>query len=60
MLKETKCLVCKHFDYTVSTCFHHVCKAYLKGIPDDIFDDNSANKDCKSQICNFEYKPDSD
>ena len=49
MLKERKCLICKYLirDYDV---FNHRCKAYPKGIPDDIFDDNSANKDCKSQI----------
>lgn len=55
MLKEYKCLLCKHLtrDYDM---FNHRCKAYPKGIPDDIFNDNSDNKDCKSGICNFEYK----
>lgn len=59
MLKERKCLICKYLIRDNGT-FDHRCKAYPKGIPDDIFDDNSANKDCKSQICNFEYKPDND
>ena len=58
MLKENKCALRKHFIF--DRTWIRKCKAYPNGIPDDIFDDNSANKDCKSQICNFEYKSDND
>lgn len=58
MLKENKCALCKHFMFDGS--WIRKCKAYPNGIPDDIFNDNSVSKDCKSQICNFEYKPDND
>ena len=58
MLKENKCAMCKHF--ILDRTWIRKCKAYPNGIPDDIFDDNSVNKDCKSQICNFEYKSDND
>ena len=58
MLKENKCALCKHFIF--DRTWIRKCKAYPNGIPDDIFDDNSVNKDGKSQICNFEYKSDND
>ena len=54
MLSENKCVMCKHFIFDFS--FEHKCNAYPKGIPDDIFNDNSEDKNCKSKICNFEYK----
>lgn len=60
MLKERKCLMCKYFFRDDKLLFEHKCKAYPDGIPDDIFKDNSSNKDCKSEICNFKYKSDND
>ena len=36
--------------------FNHRCKAYFNGIPDEIFNDNSDDKNCKSDVCSFEYK----
>lgn len=59
MLKERKCLMCMHL-IRDNDFFNHRCKAYPKGIPVDIYNDNSVSKNCKSQICNFEYKPDVD
>ena len=53
MLKENKCALCKYFIFDGS--WDRKCKAYPNGIPDDIFKDNSPNKDCKSEICNFKY-----
>lgn len=54
MVGENKCCVCKHFIFDGS--WDRKCKAYPKGIPDSIFNDNSKGKNCKSDICNFEYK----
>lgn len=58
MLKENKCALCKYFIF--DDTWDRKCKAYPNGIPDDIFKDNSPNKDCKSEICNFKYKSDND
>lgn len=54
MLSENKCVMCKHFIFDFS--FDHKCKACPKGIPDDVFNDNSEHKGCKSDICGFEHK----
>ena len=55
LLSETKCLVCKNFKIN-SGLGEYKCKAYPDGIPNDIFEDNSNNKNCKSNICSFEYR----
>ena len=60
MLKEFKCLICSNFDFNKSNCFKHVCKAYPNGIPEKIFNDNKDDKNCHSEICNFEYKQNND
>lgn len=55
MLKEVKCLFCKHFDFYKSNCFNHICQAYPNGIPDEVFQDNSDDKDCK--VKGFSFLP---
>lgn len=55
MIKETKCLMCEHL-IRDKDIFNHRCKAYFNGIPDEIFNDNSDDKNCKSDVCSFEYK----
>lgn len=55
MLSERKCLICKYL-FTECSLWEHKCKAYPNGIPKEIYEDNSLNKDCKSNICNFEYR----
>ena len=54
MLSECKCAMCKHFVFDFT--FTPKCKAYPNGIPQKIFKDNRDNKNCQSEICNFEYK----
>ncbi len=54
MLSECKCVMCEHWLFDFS--FKHKCKAYPDGIPDEVFNDNSDDKNCKSDVCNFEYK----
>lgn len=58
MLYECKCVMCKHFVFDFS--FEHKCEAYPNEMPDSVFKDNSDNKDCHSDICNFEYKQNED
>ena len=55
MLSECKCVMCEHWTFDFS--FEHKCKAYPNGIPDDIFADNSDNKNCKADGYNFKMKP---
>ena len=58
MLKECKCVMCKHyiFDFT----FEHKCKAYPKGIPDYIFDQDRSHKECDCKDYHFEMKENKD
>lgn len=54
MLKERKCLMCKHhFD---SKTFEHKCKAYPEGIPQKYYDEDTYTIDCGSKEYHFEYK----
>lgn len=56
MLTERKCVMCKHFIFDFT--FEHKCKAYPKGIPDEIFKEDTShpdcNPDCKSRDYHFE------
>ena len=58
MLSECKCVMCEHFIFDFT--FTHKCKAYPNGIPEEIFNDNKDDKNCHSEICNFEYKQNND
>ncbi len=52
MLTEHKCVMCKHFIFDFT--FEHKCKAYPKGIPDEIFKEDRSHPDCKSKDYHFE------
>lgn len=54
MLSEFKCLMCEHWIFDFS--FERKCKAYPNGIPDNVFNDNSENKDCKVEGFSFSFK----
>ena len=55
MLKENKCLLCKHYVFNNKNPFAHECKAYPNGIPKEIFNDNRNNKKCKNEKYSFIY-----
>lgn len=54
MLKERKCLMCKHLMIDRPISWEHKCKAYPDGIPEDIYNDDSNNKNCNNDMFSFE------
>lgn len=56
VLTEHKCVMCKHFIFDFT--FEHKCRAYPKGIPDEIFKEDRSHPDCKSKDYHFEQKTD--
>lgn len=56
MLKEVKCLLCKYLLEEPIVTWEHRCEAYPDGIPNDIFNDNRNNKNCKSEMYSYVHK----
>ena len=54
MLKECKCLLCKH--YIKSKPFVHKCKAYPNGIPLKFIEEDTTHKECNSKDYCYEHK----
>lgn len=55
MLKERKCLMCKNYKRDKKNLFVHRCKAYPRGIPDDILDQDTSQIDCNNKYHHFEW-----
>ena len=53
MLKERKCLMCKHL-IRDDDIFNHRCKAYPKGIPAEMLDEDTTHVDCRNKYYHFE------
>lgn len=56
VLKERKCLMCKHFFGNKEFLFEHKCKAYPDGIPNELLEEDMSHTDCKNKDYHFEKK----
>lgn len=55
MLKERKCLMCKHL-IRDKDIFNHRCKAYPKGIPAEILDEDTTHIYYRNKNYHFEER----